>query len=394
METPTLLIELGAVLVGLAVLARLAVRLSLPTIPLYLIAGLAFGKGGLLPLVVTEEFIQIGAEIGLILLLFMLGLQYSARELVNSLRTTLRPGLLDFVLNFVPGFLGGLVLGWGYVPALFLGGVTFVSSSGVAAKLLNDLPGTAPDGNRFVLSILIFEDLAMALYLPTMAAVVIGETSVGAFASAAIAIGAVVFLILAALRLDVGISRLIFSKSDEAMLLTIMGLTILVAGLAESIQVSAAVGALLVGILLSGPAAHAAESLLAPLRDLFAALFFAFLGLSIDASTLGSAVLPAAVLSLVTMGSKFLSTMISAKWSGLPRSARVSAAAILLTRGEFSIVVAGLGVAAGIEPDLGPLAIAYVLMMIIAGPLLTRVVHARTAASAASPRSSHSFRKK
>jgi CPA2 family monovalent cation:H+ antiporter-2 len=156
--------------------------------------------------------------------------------------------------------------------------------------------------------------------------------------------------------------------------LTILGLTILVAGLAESIEVSAAVGALLVGIVLSGPAAHAAESLLAPLRDLFAALFFAFLGLSIDASTLVDALLPALGLAVVTGATKFFSTWLSAGSSGLPAPARIRAAAILVTRGEFSIVVAGLGVAEGIEPDLGALGVAYVLIMVIAGPLLVRFI--------------------
>jgi monovalent cation:H+ antiporter-2, CPA2 family len=79
-ESSHLLLELGSVLVGLAVLARISSGLGIPAIPLYLLAGLAFGEGGILPLVTTAEFVEIGAELGLILLLFMLGLEYSARE--------------------------------------------------------------------------------------------------------------------------------------------------------------------------------------------------------------------------------------------------------------------------------------------------------------------------
>jgi monovalent cation:H+ antiporter-2, CPA2 family len=163
---PERLIELGAVLVGLSLLARIAGALRVPAIPLYLLAGLAFGRGGIVPLVTTTEFIGLGAEIGLILLLLTLGLEYSARELVSTMRHHAPDGLLDLALNFTPGFVAGLLLGWGAIGAGVLGGITYVSSSGIAAKLLHDFKWTARPGARVVVSLLIFEDLAMALYLP------------------------------------------------------------------------------------------------------------------------------------------------------------------------------------------------------------------------------------
>src|SRR5207253_7504385 len=91
-------IELGLVVVGLALLARLANRWGFSAIPLYLLAGLAFGKGGLAPLAVSENFVRIGAEIGVLLLLFMLGLEYTGNELKNSLRLGIGAGVLDFAL--------------------------------------------------------------------------------------------------------------------------------------------------------------------------------------------------------------------------------------------------------------------------------------------------------
>ncbi len=128
-------IELGLAVVGLAVLARLASRWGFSAIPLYLLAGLAFGKGGLAPLELTENFIHIGAEIGVLLLLFMLGLEYSGDELKANLRVGLPAGVADFVLNFTPGFVAGLLLGWKPLPAVLLGGITYISSTGVIAKL-------------------------------------------------------------------------------------------------------------------------------------------------------------------------------------------------------------------------------------------------------------------
>src|SRR5688572_16040996 len=120
-----MLLELGAILVGLAILARLASALGISAIPFYLAAGLAFGEGGILPLVTTEGFVHIGAEVGLVLLLFMLGLEYPARELVDTLRASSRIGALDVALNMTPGIVAGLLLGWGPVPAMFLGGATY-----------------------------------------------------------------------------------------------------------------------------------------------------------------------------------------------------------------------------------------------------------------------------
>src|SRR5207244_13410870 len=106
-------IELGVAVIGLAVLARLAHRLGFSAIPLYLLGGLAFGNGGLLPLQFTEEFVHVGAEIGVILLLFMLGLEYTGEQLQDSLRSGFAAGLADLILNFPPGFFAGLFLGWG-----------------------------------------------------------------------------------------------------------------------------------------------------------------------------------------------------------------------------------------------------------------------------------------
>src|SRR5713101_6326007 len=120
-------IELGAAVLGLAVLTRLAHRLGFSAIPLYLLGGLAFGNGGLVPLHFSEEFVHVGAEIGVILLLFMLGLEYTGEELRASLRTGFVAGLVDLLLNFPPGFVAGLLLGWGLLAALLLGGVTYIS---------------------------------------------------------------------------------------------------------------------------------------------------------------------------------------------------------------------------------------------------------------------------
>lgn len=372
MEHPELLVELGAILVGLAVLSRVAARIGVPTIPLYLTAGLAFGEGGIVPLVTTEEFVQIGAEIGLVLLLLMLGLEYSAAELISTLRAQAPVGALDLALNFTPGFVAALVLGWDVVLAVVLGGVTYVSSSGIVAKVLSDHGWTGNRETPMVLSVLVIEDLVMALYLPVAGFLLAGRGDVEAVVPAVVGVAVVVAALAAATRVEVGISRLLFSRSDEALLLTILGLTILVAGAAEAFGVSAAVAALLLGIMLSGPAAEAAHGLLAPMRDLFAAIFFAFVGLSVDPASIPPVIWPASALAAATLATKFATGWLGAARAGVGVRGRTRAGAILTPRGEFSIAIAGLAGAAGVAARFEALAIAYVFVLAIAGPLLVR----------------------
>lgn len=368
----TLLIELGGILVALAILGRFAARLSIPTIPLYLLAGLAVGDGGVVELVTARDFIESGAQIGVILLLLLLGLEYSGRELTAALREHSLSGALDLALNFTPGLALGLILGWDFRAALLLGGITYISSSGIIARLISDLGSAGNRETPAILALLVTEDLVMALYLPLMAGLLIGGTAVAVGIEIAIAVGAVVLALLAAIWLGPQISKIMFSQSEENLLLSLVGFTLVIAGIAEQLRASAAVGAFLLGIALSGPAERSARQILTPLRDLFAALFFAFFGLQIDPASLPDALPLAAGLALVTAATKMATGWWSAARAGVDRPGRLRAGAILTARGEFSIVIAGIAVAEGIEVDLGPLAAAYVLILAVGGPLLAR----------------------
>jgi CPA2 family monovalent cation:H+ antiporter-2 len=365
-------LELGAVLLGLAVVGQLALRLRLSPIPFYLLGGLAFGTGGLVPLGAPEEFIEVGAEIGVLLLLLMLGLEYSAEELIGTLRANAPSGLVDLVLNAVPGLLAGLLLGWDLPAALALAGVTWISSSGVIAKLLGDLGRLGNRETPVVLSILVMEDLAMAVYLPVLGTVLAGVGLLVGGVTVGVAVLAVSAILLASLRFGGHLSRLLSSPNDEVLLLRLLGVTLLVAGVAQQTQVSAAVGAFLVGIALSGEVAEGARTLLTPLRDLFAAVFFVFFGLQTDPGAIPAVALVALALGLVTTATKLATGWYAAGRAGVAARGRVRAGAALVARGEFSIVIAGLAVSAGVEPELGPLAAAYVLLLAVTGPFLAR----------------------
>ena len=170
---------------------------------------------------------------------------------------------------------------------------------------------------------------------------------------------AVALLLVIALRVEVGLSQMLFSRSEEALLLSILGFAILIAGVAEVGRFSAAVGALLAGIMLPGLPRRGRRRC-RPLRDLFAAIFFAFIGLSVDPSTIPP-VLGIAVLGLATSATKYATGWWSARHLGSEVRARGVVGAALIPRGEFSIAIAGLAAAASLEDDLGPVTVAYVI---------------------------------
>jgi CPA2 family monovalent cation:H+ antiporter-2 len=371
-EGAVVLLELGGVILGLGVLGRLAGRFGLSAIPLYLLGGLALGEGGLLPLVTAHGFIEVGAEIGVILLLLLLGLEYTAGELLTSLRRSAPAGLADLALNFTPGLVAGLLLGWSPLTAVVLGGVTYVTSSGIVAKVLGELGRLGNRETPVVLSIMVVEDLAMAAYLPLVSGLLASGGLLASVLPVGVALATVALVLLLAYRYGDTLSRLVFSHSDEAMLLVILGLAMVVAGLAQRLQISAAVGAFLVGIALSGRAAEAAHALLTPLRDLFAAVFFVFFGLQTDPASIPPVLLVAGALAVVTAGTKLATGWWAARRAGIGLRGRWRAGAALVARGEFSIVIAGLAVAAGREARLGPLATAYVLILAVLGPVMAR----------------------
>lgn len=367
LHVSTLLVELGAILFVLGVLGRVARVLRIPVIPLYLAAGLFFGQGGVLSLSASEDFLKVSADIGVILLLVMLGLEYSASELKDSLRTQAPIGVLDALLNAVPGAALALLAGWGGLAAVTLAGVTWVSSSGVIAKTLGDLGRLGNRETPAILGVLVIEDLMMALYLPVLTALLAGGGASTVVIAIVVAVATVSVVIVVATRFGKHVTLLVSAEDRESLLLGVLGLTLLVAGIADQLKVSAAVGAFLVGIAVSGTVAEAASELLAPLRDVFAAAFFVTFGLSTNPGTLLPMVPLALVLLVVTSTTKMGTGYVAARRSGVKRRGRWRAAVALIPRGEFSVVIAALAVAAGVDKRIGPLTACYVLLTIVVG---------------------------
>ncbi|GAB3228361.1 cation:proton antiporter [Glycomyces halotolerans] len=367
------LLQLGLLIGVLGILGAVAGRFGISAIPLYLLAGLAFGEGGLHDLEAIESFLDIGAEVGIVLLLFALGLEYTPRELLGTMRTSWLGAVVDLVLNATPGVVCALLLDWGPLAAVVFGGVTYISSSGIIARVLSDLGWLGNRETPTVLSLLVAEDLVMALYLPVVTTVLAGLAFAQAAWGLALALLAVGGAFFVASRGGTLLSKFLDSPSDEILMLKVLGMILVVAGLAEQVHVSAAVGAFFVGIALSGEVSHTAERTLAPLKNLFAAIFFVNFGLQTNPQDLPP-VLPVAIaLALVGVLTKLGTGWWAARSAGSSFTGRLRAGLVLLPRGEFSIVIAGLGVAAGLDPQLGSTTAAYVLVLAAIGPLAPRL---------------------
>ena len=364
-----LFIEAGVILLALAALARLARRTGFSPIPLYLVAGLVIA--GLTPPEVSTRTAAIASQIAVVLLLFMLGLEYTGHEISASLRAGFRSGIADLVFNFTPGLAAGLLLNWSPLEAVVLGGVTYISSSSITAKGLDDLGRLGNRETPAILSILVIEDLAMAPYLPMVAVLLAGGSVLAGLVSAGVAVAAVAVALWAALNHGHRISRGISHTSDEVVVLTVVGLLLVFSGGAEALRLSGAVVAFLLGLAISGALAERTRLLFGPLRDLFAAIFFVLFGLQVDIRQVPDVALAATLLFLVTALTKFATGWVATrKTSGVP--GRIRAGTALIARGEFSIVIAGLAVAAGGESSIGALVATYVLISAIVGPLLMR----------------------
>lgn len=371
---PRLLVEFGALLVGLGILARISARFGLSPVPLFLIAGLAFGDGGAIPLGVDEEFVEVAAQIGAVLLLLLLGLEYSGDELVGTVRQQWWAGLVDVVLNSLPGLICGFLLGWGLLGAVALGGITYISSSGIVAQVVKDLKWRRKPEVPGVVGLLIVEDIVMAPYLPIVTAMATGAGLAAGLISVSIALGVVAAVVLLSLHRLKFANALLNADKPVALLLTLFGTALLVAGLAELAGFSAAVAAFLVGLLFTDEVAEVARQRLAPLRDLFAAVFFVFFGLTTDPADIPPVLPVAAALAVAGIATKLITGWIVARRAEASPRGHWRAGTLLIARGEFSVLIAGIVATAPFAPAmLIPLATTYVLITAIAGPLLSRV---------------------
>jgi CPA2 family monovalent cation:H+ antiporter-2 len=376
-----MIFEVGTALLLIALFSLIAGRLKMSIIPFLIVLGMLVGPHapelGFIDLtfVGSQEVIAFLGKIGVLFLLFYVGLEFSVSKLVRSGRKIVFGGSVYVILNFVLGLGFGLVAGFPIYEALIVAGMMSVSSTAIVAKTLVDLRRTGNSETELILGMVLFDDLFLAVFLSIMSGLLLGgATSVGGILlSVGISVGYMLLFFVIGNRGKRILDRLLNIASNEIFIIVVFAILFFIAGFSEKLHVAEAIGALLLGLALSETEhSKRIEHLVVPFRDFFGAVFFFSFGLSIDPTSLGGAVWYAVGAVVITLIANIASGMIAGRNAGLSHRASMNIGLTVVARGEFTIVVANLAAAAGLASMIQPFSALYVLILAIAGPLLAK----------------------
>ncbi|WP_030997183.1 cation:proton antiporter [Streptomyces sp. NRRL F-5630] len=369
---------MGGAFLAAAVLARAGGRIGLPTIPLFILAGILLGPHTPGVVLVSDPHdLEMLSALGLVLLLFYLGLEFHLDDLKTGGRRMALAGGTYLALNVGAGLGFGFALGWGTSEALVLAGVLGISSSAIVTKVLVDTGRLGNPETRPILGITIVEDVFLALYLAALQLILSGADSLGAAVlDGAKAFGFLLLLALAARFGTKAIGRLMHTRDDELLVISFLGMAVFVSGVAEWFGVADAIGAFMVGLMLGSTSSGARiRTLVHPLRDAFGAIFFFAFGLSIDPGDLPSVLWPVLFAVLLTFAMNVLAGLLAARMYVFGRGPAANIATTLVARGEFALILATMAAAAGLDERLSPFIAGYVLLLAVLGPLSAGRAH-------------------
>ncbi|MFF8955994.1 cation:proton antiporter [Streptomyces sp. NPDC014894] len=369
---------MGGAFLAAALLARLGGRIGLPTIPLFILAGILLGPHtpGIVLLSDPHDLEMLSA-LGLVLLLFYLGLEFHLDDLKAGGRRMAMAGGAYLLLNVGAGLGFGFALGWGTSEALVLAGVLGISSSAIVTKVLVDLGRIGNPETKPILGIIVVEDIFLALYLAALQPILSGADSLSAAVmDAGKAFGFLLALALAARFGTKVIGRLINTRDDELLVISFLGAAVFMAGVSEWFGVADAIGAFMVGLMLgSTTSGERILKLVHPLRDAFGAIFFFAFGLSIDPGDLPTVLWPVLAAVAVTLAMNVLAGLAAARIYKFGPGPTANIATTLLARGEFALILATMAAGAGLDERLSPFIAGYVLVLAVLAPLVAGRSH-------------------
>lgn len=376
-----MIFEVGTALMLIALVSVLAGKLKFSIIPFLIILGMLVGPHaptiGIIDLrfIESQSIIEFLGRIGVLFLLFYLGLEFSVSKLIRSGKNIVFGGSVYVLLNFVTGVGYGFLFGLPLYEVLIIAGMLSVSSSAIVAKVLVDLRRTGNSETELILGMVLFDDIFLAVFMSIMSGLILGgATSVGAtLLSVGISIGYMLLFFLIARKGTPILNKMLNIASSEIFIIVVFSSLFFIAGFSEKLHVAEAIGALLFGLALSETEhSKRIEQLVVPFRDFFGAIFFFSFGLSIDPLTLGNALWMAIGAIILTIICNFIAGMIAGRKAGLSHKSSFNIGLTIMARGEFTIIVANLGIAGGLAPILKPFSALYVLVLAILGPLLTK----------------------
>ena len=313
------------------------------------------------------------AMLGLVLLLFHLGIEFSVDELISGGRRLLWAGGAYIALNFGAGLVLGWALGWGTREIFVIAGMIGTSSTAIVTKLILDLRRVNNRETGMILGIIVVEDVFLAFYLALLQPILGDSDGAGEIVLSVVVAFSFLLGLFALARWGARLVKPFIATGDsELTVIMIVGFGVFVAGFAHYAGASDAVGALLAGMVVAGTGiGPRVEKLLIPLRDVFAAIFFFWFGLTIAPSDMGAIAPAVAIAVVVTLLFNVIAGIVAARIYGYGATEASNTALKLVSRGEFELILAALAVAAGLDSRVAPFAAFYVLVLSILSPLMS-----------------------
>lgn len=378
MHLPELIQDLGFILITAAVVTLIFKKLNQPVVLGYLIAGfLVSSHVTFLPTVKDMASIKIWAEIGVIVLLFGLGLEFSFKKLAQTGRTATITALFEVIFMLLIGFIFGQIMGWNQIDSLYLGGILSISSTTIIIRAFDELGLKGQKFVSLVFGVLIVEDIVAILLLVLLTTVAITrELSGQELITSSFRLGffLILWFIVGIYMLPTLMRKIKAYLNNETTLIISLGLCLAMVSIATYAGFSPALGAFVMGSILAetneGPRI---EKLIHPIKDLFAAVFFVSVGMMINPSILSEYWWQIFLITVITIIGKVLSTTIGALLSGVKFRDSVQAGMSLAQIGEFSFIIATLGLTLKVTSDfLYPVAVSVSAITTFATPYLIR----------------------
>jgi CPA2 family monovalent cation:H+ antiporter-2 len=380
--TQDLIFNLGLAFTFISLGIYLAGKFKFSSIPFLILLGMLVGPhapelhGISFSLVNQTESIQLLSRLGVLLMLFYLGLEFSVGKLASAGTPLFKGGTVYVALNFLRGLAFGWLFFHSWPEALVVAGITGISSSAIITKLLLDLKRTASSETEFILGILVFEDVFLAVYLSVLSGFLTsgGNMNVVEILPSIIVIfGFIIAILTLGRRIGKLLEPRLSVKSAESFVVIIFTLLLLTAILVETIHIAEAIGALLLGLILA-ETVHSKRVIqfISPMRDLFGAVFFFSFGLEINYRLFGDAVVITLAAVVMTVVGNILTGLFASWLAGYNARRGFNVAFTVIARGEFAIIVASLAVAAGTNEILPAFAALYVLLLSFTSPVLAK----------------------
>ena len=378
MHLATLITDLALLLVVAGITTLLCRRLNQPVVIGYILAGFLIGPVvGFIPTVGDMANIDLWAEIGVIFLMFALGLEFSLHKLASVGSTSFITAFIEVPGMLAVGFLAGRLLGWDVMNSIFLGGMLSMSSTMITIKAVEDLGMKERRFTRLAVGTLVVEDIVAIFLMVVLSTVAVSQGVSGGELAKTIAellFYLVLWLLLGIYLIPSFLKKVESLLSDETLLVVALGICFGMVWLADGIGFSAALGAFLAGSILAGTSMQERiEHLVTPCKDLFGAVFFVSVGLKVDPAMLAQYLTPIIVLTLATIIGKIIFLTAGMLLAGEDLPTALHGAFCLTQIGEFSFIIATLGISLGVTADfLYPVIVAVSVLTTFTTPYLIK----------------------